>query len=410
MTFIEFYDKSSIENIIGAMIFKPSNIVLIGDDKWQKGDKIASQYREILEKRGIQTKITYKSVNKNNLQCIVNEFSKIVEESSDCIFDLTGGEELYLVAVGIIMNRYEGKVKCQRFNLKNETVCAYGDDGIVCTSVKFDISVEENIGIYGGKMVTDPKAEFYTYPWDFNDEFISDVEAMWKLCKKDSRLWNAHVNTLGFVSEMFSEQNKLNVRYDKGYAESIMKKRGRKYFYAEWITEALEKCGLITQNESDGTIILSFKNEQIRRCLTVAGQILELAVACKMHLLKDSNGSPLYNDIKVGVVIDWDDSDGTNRNVNEIDILAMKGIIPVFISCKNGDFDVNELYKLSTVAMRFGDKYAKKALVSTELNSFGNKAEYIKLRMGDMNIRSIANADEIQESELERKLRSLWCN
>jgi hypothetical protein len=145
--------------------------------------------------------------------------------------------------------------------------------------------------------------------------------------------------------------------------------------------------------------------------LTVAGQILELVVAKALRSLTDKYGAPLYHDVKVGVVIDWEnlDEDEYYRTVNEIDVMAMKGAIPIFISCKNGYFDVNELYKLNTVATRFGNKYAKKVLVAAELEKLGEKAEYIRARMEDMNIRRIENVDELTESELNKLLKTLWC-
>jgi hypothetical protein len=129
-----------------------------------------------------------------------------------------------------------------------------------------------------------------------------------------------------------------------------------------------------------------------------------------MRSIKDKNGAPLYHDVKVGVVIDWDraEEDEEYRTINEIDVVAMKGSIPIFISCKNGDFDANELYKLNTVAEHFGNKYSKKVLISTELDKLGEKSDYIRARMDDMGIRSVENVDEMNDSELERVLRSLW--
>ena len=131
-----------------------------------------------------------------------------------------------------------------------------------------------------------------------------------------------------------------------------------------------------------------------------------------MATLRDADGAPLYHDIRVGVVIDWDgDEEGDAiRTVNEIDVMAMKGAIPVFISCKNGDFDMEELYKLSTVADRFGGKLVKKVLVSTELDKLGGKADYLRARMEDMKIRRLENIDELSMAELDRQLKSLWSN
>ena len=41
---------------------------------------------------------------------------------------------------------------------------------------------------------------------------------------------------------------------------------------------------------------------------------------------------------------------------NEIDVMLMRGVVPVFVSCKNGAVKMDELYKLDTVAQRFGGR------------------------------------------------------
>ena len=129
-----------------------------------------------------------------------------------------------------------------------------------------------------------------------------------------------------------------------------------------------------------------------------------------MRAILTDEGEPLYQDINVGVVIDWDteEEDEAYRTINEIDVLAMKDMIPVFISCKNGNFDENELYKLNTVAERFGGKYAKKVLVATKLDKFGLKSDFLKARMRDMDIKYIENLANMTDSEIEQALRFLW--
>ena len=55
-----------------------------------------------------------------------------------------------------------------------------------------------------------------------------------------------------------------------------------------------------------------------------------------------------------------------NEVKNEVDVMGMHGITPVFISCKNGStVNVEELYKLRTVAEHFGGSFAGKILVSS---------------------------------------------
>ena len=411
MTIVEFYDKASIENIVGALLCQPAKVVFVCD-KHKELERAINLYRGILDRNNVASELAYRTVNRNNLQEIIDTLAAIVEEHDDCVFDLTGGEDLYLVAVGAIMERYKGRVQCHRFNLKSDMLNDCDADGNVCSSRSFDISIRDNIAIYGGQIVTDEKCEIYTYPWDFNEEFLRDIDAMWDICRNNTRLWNAQIGTLGAVCEAFANEDPMHLCFDKKQASPVLREMGIKLVCAPWILNELNKHGLISSLVMGDTVSLVFKNEQVKRCLTVSGQILELAVASKMIGLRDKEGLPLYHDVRVGVVIDWDRPEAADlyRTVNEIDVMAMRGSIPVFISCKNGFFDVNELYKLNTVAGRFGHKYAKKVLVSTELDKLGQRGEYIRARMEDMKIRSVENVDAISSSEFERILRSLWSN
>ena len=246
---------------------------------------------------------------------------------------------------------------------------------------------------------------------EYNIKYITMFKSRWKICRKNPRLWNSQIGTIGALCDIFRKRDTLRVEFNENDACSLLSKRGSKYTRVARIMLELEKYGLISGLVMEKTVSFRFKNHQVKRCLTTSGQALELAVANKMLSLTEKDGSPLYHDVKVGVVIDWDGGDGKDeyRTVNEIDVMAMKDAVPIFISCKNGAFDVNELYKLNTVAERFGDKYAKKLLITTQSAKSSSKYEHIFARMSDMGIRSITNAAERSDAEIERILRSLWC-
>lgn len=122
---------------------------------------------------------------------------------------------------------------------------------------------------------------------------------------------------------------------------------------------------------------------------------------------------PVYHDVMNGVVIDWDGDIhecGVEDNFdtrNEIDVLMMHHFVPIFVSCKNGYVDMEELYKLNTVATRFGGKYAKKVLIATSLNSTGKAGRYLKERAADMKIKILENVQEWSDAEFMSKIRSL---
>ena len=123
----------------------------------------------------------------------------------------------------------------------------------------------------------------------------------------------------------------------------------------------------------------------------------------------------MYNDVRNGVCIDWDGDIHFGEDIikdteNEIDIMMMHRIVPVFVSCKNGNVDMDELYKLNSVADRFGSKYSKKVLVASALDHMGSFADYFRQRARDMNINLIENIQDMTDAELSRKVKSFWSN
>lgn len=404
MTIVEFYDKYAVENVAGALLCNPERLILVGKNL-KKMERSKQIYRELFESRGLQTEILCRPVQWQELGEITDTLAALVEEYPDCRFDLSGGEDLYLVAVGQILARYGDRVSYQRMNHRVGSLV--GNDAVGA----LELTAEECIRLCGGELVTDGDGAINTYDWQFDPEFEKDIDAMWSICRHDARGWNAHVNTVGAIDQRMGGAGP-DLCFDVEDARALLKRGGVRYACSEDTLKLLEEQGLIRNLRLGDTVSFTFKNPQVKRCLTVAGQVLELVIARKMRALQDEKGRPLYHDVRVGVVINWDADGETEgaQTLNEIDVLAMKDTVPVFISCKNGMFDVNELYKLNTVAQRFGGPLAKKALAATELEKLGDRAEFLRARMDDMGIRRVENVDEISDKELDRILRSLWSN
>ena len=108
-----------------------------------------------------------------------------------------------------------------------------------------------------------------------------------------------------------------------------------------------------------------------------------------------------------GITIDWDGviSRDVPNTENEIDIILMHGVIPVFISCKNGQADVNELYKLNTVAQTFGGQYSRKVLIA---GSSLVLSKAVKRRAADMGVGIISSVHNLSDEVLSERLSALW--
>ena len=423
MTYIEFFDRASVENICACLTRVPERVVLIGDD-YDLLARHCSRYEALFRARGFAVDFVPKSVNNNNLQSIVEVLSQIVEQYDDCVFGLTGGSDLCLVAMGIISERYRDRnVKMHRFSLASGKVLDCDQDGVtVAENRQPKLTVEENIRLYGGDVLYDDKKPEATHLWDMNEDFRRDIRTMWRICcQQGNRQWNEQ---MGVVAAAVKAQpgSGLSVNVPRSDVERNLRWDDASMAIHRPLLEELKAAGLLLGWEiSEQSVILEFKNEQIKRCLSKAGQVLELYVYLTALEATDNRGSLVYNSVMTGVYIDWDGipgaTDGGEDSHNEIDVLMMDGVVPTFVSCKNGTVKVDELYKLKVVSEHFGNRYAKKVLVAPMLDEDRHNSEfmkeqvrYITLRAKDMGIRVVHNLPADNQKEANRIVRSFGIN
>lgn len=414
MTVVEFFDGVSINNMVSCLTLKPEKIIFIGEKKLMK--KQQNIYENFANKYEVIVSFEYRSINRNSVEQIVSVLSKIIETEDSCTFDLTGGEDLVLVAMGVVFERYKetNKVQMHRFNIRTGLVYDCDNDGDL-PNVKLPvISVADNIMLYGGTIVP-YDGEKGTYFWNWNDEFKSDVTQMWEICKVNPGLWNSQVNTFELLYKNYKNDfSEYGVLMNKTKLTERIKAEKGKCSWVLGLIRALCKNKLITNYYDDEEIVsFEFKNEPIKNCLTKAGTLLELVVSLHASDACDATGMKKYNDVATGVYIDWDASihdikDEEKDTENEIDVMLMRGVVPIFISCKNGYFDETELYKLNTVAERFGGPYSRKVLVSTY---YGNNSieghKYFVQRAKDMNIQLIEDVHNLSNNEFKRKIKNI---
>lgn len=189
--------------------------------------------------------------------------------------------------------------------------------------------------------------------------------------------------------------------------------------------------------EAEGRVSFSFKDEATMSLFKKQGSVHELVL---YSLLRESG---LFDDIETGAVIAWDTcsinvadeiyktlnsndnrafgykhyveirdsvrryyTSGLGANVleNEIDVLAIKGMSPIFISCKTGKSnDIGWIYEIASLASHF---HALPVLAVTNnlnrqsVNSFVERAEQMGV--------SLFGAETLwNEEKLARALRSI---
>ncbi len=411
MTAVEFFDKTPIENLINALTVVPDKIIYIGDERIMS--KYLPLYHGFLEGRGITTELVPRNIRRNDIVSIFDVLCSIVEEEDECLFDLTGGDDLALVAMGMVYQKYQGvkNIQMQRLNVRNGEVCDCDNDGNIIYRGKPSLSVDESIRIHGG-VIRYGEGNDKTGIWDMTDDFVADIEKMWEACKVEPGWWNKRVDTLSAMCEGHPE-GKLDMAIDNTRVESVLKRMDVKRAPFLSFLKKLASLKLIENlKENEQSIQFTYKNLQIKKCLFKAGNVLEMKVLATAMSACDPEGNPYYNDALNGVYIDWDGeihslSDEEKDTRNEIDVILMRGITPVFISCKNGFVDDDELYKLDAVANRFGGMYVRKVLIATYLNKTPDSFKYFRQRAEDMGITLIYDVHNFPESKLRKRIKNL---
>ena len=410
MTYIEFFDDDAIENICSCLVSVPERVIMVGDDEAKMADH-AKRYTEFFTSRKENVQFLCRTFDCTDLSDIVDKLKDLIEEYPDCSFDLTGGSDLLLVAIGIACR--DTDIHLHRFDLRENKLYDCDCDGrLISVDSLPELTVEELVALYGGRVMHSSDKPS-PYRWKWSPGFADDIEYMWEVCSRDVRGWNMLMSVLSFVDKQNLTGSSLTVTVSNSLINKFMEEHNCDPVKVKKAFEALQRIKIITNVYEHGSALrFSYKNEQIKSVLLKAGQELELKITMTALRAKDENGELIYNEVRNGVFINWDGSpksvaNGPNTK-NEVDVVMTRGVTGVFVSCKNGNCSIDELYKLSIVAGQFGGKYAKKALVISSLYEESPFTENLLLRAKEMDIKVIVNPQSLSRAELNDVIGSLW--
>ena len=225
---------------------------------------------------------------------------------------------------------------------------------------------------------------------------------MWELVSGDSKSWNKTVSYLNEFESRADDGMDVYLPLDRiaGGIRDFQTKEAA----VRGLLEKLDRCGVITDRSSGSALRYAYRNDMLRSCVKKAGNMLEIKTLLEARTLA-RDGKPYFCDCQMSVTIDWDGTvfapeERVPETRNEIDVLLVRGMTPLFISCKNGDIGEEELYKLNTVAERFGSRFARKMLIATDLERKGpmSMKAYIQ-RAKDMGIYLVTDAGELTDRQ-----------
>lgn len=365
---IEFFDKEPIENLITCINYKMDKVIYFGHNDIMTQGRIQDTRRALKNICSI-TDVEFIEVSQKSLYKVLElmekELKKVLTAGNHCFFDLTGGEELVLVAMGMLTFQY--KVPMHKFGLpENELYLLNKWEDVsrideVAEKRQLQLTLDDMIGLQGGVINYRQQKDVKGHLED--KDFERAVKNMWEIANDNQRKWNG-------LSAVFKECTKYeNENREVRVAVKVMSQALKRIPDIISVKELnhylnrLQKYEVLKQVQVDEEFIrFQYGDGMCRECLLDAGCLLEL------HTYYERVESGRYSDCRVGVHIDWDGiiNGGEVDVENEIDVMLLEGISPVFISCKNGRVNQMALYELDAVANRFGGKYVKKELTATQ--------------------------------------------
>ena len=397
MTLIECYTGSHIDNMAACLRLKPDKLILIGSDETMQ--EAAGRYQRLLLQRKQNTTLSLCSIAGRSLKEICDLILNLVRREADCVIDLTGGEELVIMAVGAVLaslpEEEQSLVRVQKYDKKKQTVVSC--TGMECSlnRSQAELTVEELLLLHGGKM--HPGSE--QPPEEFT---LSQLNRLWKLVAEDPKAWNRSVSQLNEFESRSEDPALISLPVDQ--LKKTVSAFEQKESSVRTFLDKLSRYGVIHDRSSREILSYEYASPMMQYCLQKAGNVLEVKTLLEAKSVR-LNGDPYFCDCRMSVSIDWDGilQDPMARipeTRNEIDVVLMHHTTPLFISCKNGQIGEEELYKLHTVATRFGGTNVKKMLIATDLNqksAFSNRA--FMQRAWDMDIFLVTDAADLTDEE-----------
>lgn len=187
-TIIEFLDSEPLENVITSLHYKVDKVIFVGFEEPKNKSNMESFLYDVCCVKEIE----YLKVPRDDLPKIVSGMRDITnrerKEGNKVFFDVTGGEELVMVAFGILST--ETETPMHMFDIRKDTLIEFEEgasysiskDGI---ADKKDVTTEEMVKLFGGCII--PCEEGVKLDWDGIIQEEQDEEAYNQLSKIELR-------------------------------------------------------------------------------------------------------------------------------------------------------------------------------------------------------------------------------
>ena len=384
-TLIELYDERAIENILAPDMFRPRRIIYLCPGDIVQDRNRQAKLKAFFRRRGWDPELIFTEVSLFKADRILGQLLSIREKYPNCALDVTGGSDAALFAAGMFTAQtgapaFTYSRKKKRFY--NISGADFADD-LPCT---LSYSVEEFFLMAGGTLLSGRVNNAIL------SDYLKDFDPFFACFLRFRRDWPDIISYIQKISPAEHGQTpplSIQGKY------SVKGEHGSKNHANEEALKAFEQIGfiedlVIVPGES---VSFRFRDKTVRAWLRDVGSVLEL------YAYKACIDTGIFNDVISSAVVRWDDTLGHGSVSNEIDVMAARGVIPLFISCKTSDVKTEALNELAILRDRFGGKGAKAVIITTEPCNAAARHRAAQLGI------AVIDLEELSDNQMVQRLK-----
>lgn len=384
-TLIELYDERAIENILAPDMFHPRRIIylcpreVLRDHTRQQ--KLAAFYR----KRGWEPELIFVGTSLFEADRILRQLFTIEEKYPDCAIDVTGGSDAALFAAGMFAAR-KGVPAFTYSRRKNRFYDISGADFADDLYCDLTYSIEDFFLMAGGTLL----------PGRVDNHILSQYLPYFDLFFSCFlRFRHEWPTIISYIQRISPAEYGQIPPLDITGSYTVKGERGSRNSANEDALQELAQIGFIQDLTiiPDQQVSFRFRDVHTRAWLRDVGSVLVL------YTYKACVDAAIFHDVISSAVVRWDDVLGHGSVLNEIDVMAARGVIPLFLSCKACDIKTEALNELAILRDRFGGKGAKAVIVTTE--SCNAAARHRAAQLGI----AVIDLEELKTGQLVHRLK-----
>ncbi|MBR3753172.1 MAG: DUF1887 family protein [Ruminiclostridium sp.] len=384
-TLIELYDDRAIENILAPDMFRPQRIIYLCPVEIAQNRNRQDKLRSFFSRRGWEPELIFMEASLFKADCILRQLLTIGEKYPGCAVDVTGGSDAALFAAGM----FSAQTGAPAFTFSRKSNRFYDisgadfADNLDCTR---SYSVEDFFLMAGGTLLPGRVDNALL------EQYLDDFDPFFSCFLRFRRDWSDIISYIQRISPAeygqtppLSVQGKYTVKGDHGSRNSAN----------EGALKEFARIGFIRDLKiaSGEAVSFRFRDANIRAWLRDVGSVLEL------YAYKACIDAGIFNDVISSAVVRWDDTLGHASVSNEIDVMAARGVIPLFLSCKATEIKTEALNELAILRDRFGGKGAKAAIITTEPCSAAAHHRAAQLEI------AVIDLEELKDHQLVHRLK-----